>query len=63
MVAMAIILKNCYGANRDALINETARVYGFTRSGQNIYSAMNDALNQLIYDKEVDEEGGKLKLL
>ena len=63
MAAMMIILKQCYGANREALINETARVYGFARSGQNIYNAMNYAINSLIKEKKIAESDGKLTII
>ena len=60
--AMLRILKTCVGTTRDALAAETARVYGFSRNGQNISSAMSEAVRQLIASGKVEEVEGKLRL-
>ncbi len=63
MSAISGILKTCIGASRDSIITETSRVYGFARSGQNIYNAMNSAIDRMIREGLVGETEGKLKLL
>lgn len=60
--AMLQILKTYIGANRKALTDETSRVYGFTRTGQNISIAMNEAVDYLIRNKLVEEVEGKLRI-
>ncbi|MGN1458085.1 MAG: hypothetical protein ACI4XP_09090, partial [Acutalibacteraceae bacterium] len=60
--AMFKILQTCVGTTREALSSETTRVYGFTRAGQNISSAMTDAINYLIETGRVEEMEGKLKI-
>ena len=61
--AMLKILKTCVGTTREALASETARVYGFSRSGQNISAAMSTAIQKLIDTGKVTEVEGKLRLL
>jgi very-short-patch-repair endonuclease len=46
--AMLTILSHCFGTNRDGLISETRKVYGFGSSGVNITSAMNAACDLLL---------------
>lgn len=60
--AMNKILKTCVGTTRKALADETARVYGFTRSGQNITTAMQNAIEYLINQEMVEELDSKLRL-
>lgn len=54
--AMIKILSHCFGTNKDGLISETKKVYGFDRSGQNITTAMNTACDLLI-------KSGKIKIV
>ena len=61
--AMMIILKQCYGATKDALCVETARVYGFNRTTSNIKEAMIKAVDTLIDSGRVTEEEDKLKIV
>lgn len=60
--AMYKILQTCIGTNREALSSETARVYGFNRTGQNISLAMANAINLLIESGRIEEIGGKLRI-
>ena len=60
--AMLTILRSLVGPTRKALIDETARVYGFSRTGPQISQAMNGALESLLKRKEIIELEGKLRL-
>lgn len=60
--AMFRVLQTCVGTTREALCSETTRVYGFNRAGQNISSAMSNAINALISTGRVEEIEGKLKI-
>jgi hypothetical protein len=61
--AMYRILQTCVGTTREALSTETARVYGFTRTGPNISTAMSDAVEYLIKTKRAEELEGKLRVI
>jgi very-short-patch-repair endonuclease len=54
--AMLKIILHCFGTNRDGLISETRKVYGFGSSGANITTAMNAACDLLI-------KSGKVRLV
>ena len=60
--AMYRILQTCIGTTRDALSAETARVYGFNRTGQNIFFALSNAINLLIAKERIEEIEGKLRI-
>ncbi len=60
--AMYRILQTCIGTTRDALSAETARVYGFNRTGQNIFLALSNAINLLIAKERIEEKEGKLRI-
>lgn len=60
--AMYRILQTCVGTTRDGLISETARVYGFSRIGQNILTAMNDSVDYMIQTERALEIEGKLRI-
>lgn len=60
--AMRVILSTYVGPSRKALADETARVYGFSRSGPNITNAMEQAINYLINMNYAEEIEGKLRL-
>jgi very-short-patch-repair endonuclease len=51
--AMLKILPHCFGTNREGLLSETRKVYGFGSSGANITTAMNAACDLLINSGEV----------
>lgn len=61
--ALLAILRTCIGTTRDALCDETARVYGFQRTGPNIANALNEALDSLIEHGKVIEFDEKLRIL
>ena len=61
--AMYRILQTCVGTTREALSTEAARVYGFTRTGPNISTAMSDAVEYLIKTKRAEELEGKLRVI
>jgi very-short-patch-repair endonuclease len=50
---MLKILPHCFGTNRDGLLSETRKVYGFGSSGANIITAMNAAVDLLIKSSKV----------
>ncbi|OQB13036.1 MAG: hypothetical protein BWY15_02000 [Firmicutes bacterium ADurb.Bin193] len=58
--AMLIIASKCVGSTADYLIVETARAYGFFRTGEKIRNAMQEALSILISDGRVIEKEGKI---
>lgn len=58
--AMLIIANKCIGSTKDFLIVETARAYGFNRTGEKIRTAMTKALSQLINDGRASEIEGKI---
>lgn len=60
--AMYRILQKMLGADRKSLADETCRVYGFARSGQNITVAMNNAINYLIDSGLIEEVEGKISI-
>lgn len=60
--AMLLVLKQCVGTTRSALIDETTRAYGFSRRGANITSAMNQAYELLLSEGRVGEVDGKIIL-
>jgi len=60
--AMFRIVSHCVGINRESLCVETARLYGFNRSGQNITAAMYDAYDLLLSQGKAKEIGGKLSI-
>ena len=61
--AMMAILKEMIGPSRASLIDETSRVYGFTRTGPNIKTAMNEAIDYLIGGGQIEEVEGKLRTI
>ena len=60
--AMFKILQNILGSDRKSLVDETCRVYGFARAGQNISVAMNNAIDYLVKCGIVEETEGKLSI-
>ena len=58
--AMCIIASKCVGTTKEALCAETARVYGFARSGPNITAAMNTAYDVITETDRVKEIDGKV---
>lgn len=61
--AMMTILGAYVGATRQILIAETARVYGFARTGAQIGQAMQKAIEYLIENRIVEEIDGKLRII
>ncbi len=61
--ALLLVLRQCVGTTRAALIDETTRAYGFNRRGANIVSAMNAAYEQLVAEGKVTEVDGKVVLI
>ena len=60
--AMLKILEKCVGPTRKTLIDETARVYDFKRTGPQISSAMNNAIEYLLKSNLIEEIDGKLRI-
>ena len=57
------ILRTLVGTTRKALIDETARVYGFSRTGPKINAAMGDAIDWLIRERYIEEIDNKLRTI
>ena len=60
--AMLTIATQCVGTNRESLCVETARVFGFNRTGQKITTAMKAACELLISQGKIKDVGGKLNI-
>ena len=60
--AMLRILKTYIGTTRESLCAETTRVYGFSRTGQNISLAMSLAVDSLLSTDKIEEIDGKLRI-
>jgi len=58
--AMIKIIVRCFGTNREGLLTETRKVYGFKSSGQNINTALNAACDLLIKNDRIEIIDGKL---
>lgn len=58
--ALLLVLKQCVGTTREALIDETTRACGFNRRRANIASAMNAAYEQLAAEGKITEVDGKV---
>lgn len=58
--AMIKIIVHCFGTNREGLLTETRKVYGFKSSGQNINTAFNAACDLLIKSDRIEIIDGKL---
>ena len=58
--AISKIARTFVGATRDTIISETARVYGFQRTGEAISDSMNTAVDSLIRKGELEESDGKI---
>ena len=61
--AMIRVLSKCVGTTRSALIDETTRAFGFNRRGANISKAMNEAFEQLVLVKGIQEIEGKVVIV
>ncbi len=61
--AMVGILKNRYGISAEDLSVETARIFGFNRTGGKIKDAMNKALDYLSKTGAIEESAGKIVLI
>lgn len=61
--ALLLVLRQCVGTTRAALIDESTRAYGFNRRGANIASAMNAAYEQLVAEGKVTEVDGKVVMI
>ena len=62
-LAMERVLKNAFGMERNALILETARIFGFERTGTKIKRVMNEAIDYLENNQIVRVSDDKIQLL
>lgn len=58
--AMIKIIVHCFGTNREGLLTETRKVYGFKSSGQNINTALNAACDLLLKSEKIEIIDGKI---
>lgn len=60
--AMKLILKQEYSMPYDNLITQTAKLFGFNRTGEDIYSSLGKMLNKLISADVILRQGDRLVL-
>lgn len=60
VAAMVVIAGTCIGITKESLFSETARSYGFNRTGGKIQSALQSAYDQLLSEEKGQEVDGKL---
>lgn len=61
--AMEIILAGAYGMDRTVLCSETAKVFGFERTGAKIKQRTNEAVDYLVRTGKVSDYDDKIQLL
>ena len=61
--AMEIILVGAYGMDRSVLYTETAKIFGFERTGVKIKQRMNEAVDYLVRTGKVSDYDDKIQLL
>jgi very-short-patch-repair endonuclease len=54
------LLKEEFGMPREALIRETARIMGFERTGVNVQTRLDEAIDFLLREGRVKESGGQI---
>lgn len=57
---MIIVLNNNIGLTKDELIHETARAFGFNRTGKTIIGHLEDVVEDLGIEKRIDFKDGKV---
>lgn len=62
-LALKTIVKHSFGISPEDLITETARAYGFKRTGDNIYFALRIVYERLLSDGILKEVDDKVKLV
>jgi len=62
-LALTTIASQSFGITQDDLITETARVYGFKRTGEKISSILRKVYNQLETDGKIKEIDGKVNVM
>ena len=62
-LALTTIASQSFGITPDALITETARVYGFKRTGEKISATLRKVYDQLVADGKVKEIDGKVNVV
>lgn len=58
--AMYKIINNCIGVNRESLLQETAKAYGFIHRGNNITNALKNSYEYLLESEKIKEVEGKI---
>ena len=61
MLAMQTIVSHSFGISSEALITETARVFGFKRTGTNIMNRLRNVYLKSLKEGILDEIEGKVK--
>ena len=59
-LAMSTIVEHCFGIAPEDLFVETARVFGFKRTGENIVSSLRRVYNDMLTNCQVKEVDGKV---
>ena len=59
-LAMSTIVEHCFGIAPEDLFRETARVFGFKRTGENIVSSLRRVYNDMLTNCQVREVDGKV---
>jgi len=62
-LALTTIAKHSFGITPEDLITETARVYGFKRTGGKISSTLRKVYNQLVTNGRIKEIDGKVNVI
>ncbi len=62
-LAMKIIAEHSFGITPDNLFIETAREFGYKRTGENIITALRTAYNAMLKNNEIAEVDGKVKII
>ena len=57
---MIIVLDNNIGLTKDELIHETARAFGFNRTGKTIIGHLEDVVEDLGIEKRIAFKDGKV---
>ena len=62
-LALTTIARQSFGITPDNLITETARVYGFKRTGGKISSTLRKVYDQLVANEKIKEIDGKVSVI
>lgn len=63
IAAMKLVLKNAYGMEQNVLVLETAKIFGFERTGMKIKKIMNAAIERMRLEGTISMHDAKIQLL